>query len=56
MNEVFIDLCRQMLRRDDLSDDGNVDLEGKLDPYGWHSWKKKRRERRERDGTRCVVL
>lgn len=45
-----------MLRRDDLSDDGNVDLEGKLDPYGWHSWKKKRRERRERDGTRCVVL
>lgn len=56
VNEVFIDLCRQMLRKDDLSDFGNDDLEGKLDPYGWYSWRKKRREKREKEGTRCVIL
>ncbi|KAI0534061.1 ras family-domain-containing protein [Xylaria digitata] len=51
VEEVFIDLCRQMLRRDDAGGDHRHD---EYDPYS-HS----RRRRRRRDHshrTKCVIL
>ncbi|KAL2109508.1 hypothetical protein VUR80DRAFT_2350 [Thermomyces stellatus] len=53
VNEVFIDLCRQMLRRDDLSDDMYGDDNDKFDV---HKIGRRRRRRRKEGGTRCVIL
>lgn len=56
VDEVFIDLCRQMLRRDDIHDDSRAD-----DVY-YHksddpSSSKRRRRRKGRDKEhKCVVL
>ncbi|KAH6888157.1 ras family-domain-containing protein [Thelonectria olida] len=54
VDEVFVDLCRQMLRRDDelqaLADDGDG---YKHDMNGSH---KRRRRRRRKDSPRCIVL
>ncbi|KAM7189760.1 putative ras [Naviculisporaceae sp. PSN 640] len=55
VDEVFIDLCRQMLRREDYNDDSRAD-----DPY-YHksadpsSSKRRRRRGRDKDH-KCVVL
>ncbi len=51
VDEVFIDLCRQMLRRDDE----NAVAE-EQDDYKYDSMQKKRRRKRLRDSPRCVVL
>ncbi|SPO03859.1 probable novel protein of ras superfamily KREV-1 [Cephalotrichum gorgonifer] len=54
VNEVFIDLCRQMLRKDDISDDVNDDGHDKND--GVYRIGRKKRRRRKDGGTRCVLL
>lgn len=56
VDEVFVDLCRQMLRRDDDVgfDDGNDDYHH---DGGLGGSQKRRRRRRLRDGNvKCVVL
>ncbi|CAJ2503700.1 Uu.00g110940.m01.CDS01 [Anthostomella pinea] len=61
VDEVFIDLCRQMLRKED-SDDPNVDDDDRFDPYSISYYKKRRRRKeKERGGRdpnrpRCVIL
>lgn len=50
---MFIDLCRQMLRKDDLSDDVHDDGNDKFDVY---KIGRRRRRRRKEGGTRCVIL
>jgi small GTP-binding protein len=54
VEECFIDLCRQMLRRED---EGGVDdaPAHKAEHPAYDSYKRRRR-RRLRDGQRCVVL
>lgn len=57
VDEVFVDLCRQMLRRDDDNDITHED-EDKFDPYSI-SYYKNRRKRKEGGGhnrPRCVIL
>ncbi|KAJ1335771.1 Ras-related protein Rap-1B [Microdochium nivale] len=57
VDEVFVDLCRQMLRRDDANDITHED-EDKFDPYSI-SYYKNRRKRKEGGGhnrPRCVIL
>jgi Ras-related protein Rap-1B len=55
VDEVFIDLCRQMLRRDSSPDDLRDDDYGaKRDEQGQASKRYKRKKRR--DGPRCVIL
>lgn len=49
VEEVFIDLCRQMLRRDDEYN-AQGDADDKYD--NGH----KRRRRRRKQGPRCVIL
>ncbi|CAM1502178.1 Fc.00g041620.m01.CDS01 [Cosmosporella sp. VM-42] len=55
VDEVFIDLCRQMLRRDDEVQ-AQLDAEDsyKYDLGGSH--KKRRRKRRKGDSPRCAIL
>ncbi|KAI0012076.1 ras family-domain-containing protein [Xylariaceae sp. FL0662B] len=58
VDEVFIDLCRQMLRKDDA---GENYLEGdRSDPYSISHYTKRRRrkDRKDRDQhrPRCVIL
>ncbi|KAI1379765.1 ras-domain-containing protein [Hypoxylon crocopeplum] len=58
VDEVFIDLCRQMLRKDDAGENYLEDQEDKFDPYSI-SYYKKRRRRRDKDQShrpRCVIL
>ncbi|KAI1246192.1 hypothetical protein MGN70_013089 [Eutypa lata] len=58
VDEVFIDLCRQMLRRDDAGDNQADDDYGH-DPNLLSYYKKRRRtSRRDRDShrPRCVIL
>ncbi|KAI2466738.1 ras-domain-containing protein [Annulohypoxylon bovei var. microspora] len=58
VDEVFVDLCRQMLRRDDAGENYLEDQDDKFDPYSI-SYYKKRRRRKERDPNhrpRCVIL
>ena len=55
MNEVFIDLCRQMLRKDDLSDDMQDEGNDKLNTIS-QIRQRTRRRRGEPGRTRCVVL
>ncbi|KAI1335292.1 ras family-domain-containing protein [Xylariaceae sp. FL0016] len=60
VDEVFIDLCRQMLRKDDAGE-GPLEEEDKFDPYSI-SYYKKRRRRKDRERAhdphrpRCVIL
>lgn len=53
VNEVFIDLCRQMLRKDDLSEEMQDDGNDKFDMY---KIGRRRRRKRKDGGTRCVIL
>ncbi|KAI0602761.1 ras small monomeric GTPase [Biscogniauxia sp. FL1348] len=57
VDEVFIDLCRQMLRKDDA---GLIDLDegDKFDPSRYYRRRRRRREHRDRDPNRprCVIL
>ncbi|KAI0015210.1 ras family-domain-containing protein [Xylariomycetidae sp. FL0641] len=59
VDEVFIDLCRQMLRKDDSTEDHGDD--DKFDPYSISYYKKRRRRRdkekgRDPDRPKCVIL
>ncbi|KAI1402633.1 ras-domain-containing protein [Hypoxylon fuscum] len=60
VDEVFIDLCRQMLRKDDAGENYLEEQEDKFDPYSISYYKKRRRRReKERDSShrpRCVIL
>ncbi|KAH7176451.1 ras family-domain-containing protein [Dactylonectria macrodidyma] len=54
VDEVFIDLCRQMLRRDDDHQaQADADDGYKYDMGGSH---KRRRRRRRKDSPRCAIL
>ncbi|KAI1263819.1 ras-domain-containing protein [Xylariaceae sp. FL1019] len=53
VDEVFIDLCRQMLRRDDASDRREED---EYDPYSLSSHRKRRRRREKKSTHKCVIL
>lgn len=58
VDEVFIDLCRQMLRRDDAGENYLEEQDDKFDPYSI-SYYKKRRRRKDRDSShrpKCVIL
>ncbi|KAI0201715.1 ras-domain-containing protein [Astrocystis sublimbata] len=50
---VFVDLCRQMLRKEDAGGDASGHRHDEYDPYSHH---RKRRRRRETHRTRCVIL
>lgn len=58
VDEVFIDLCRQMLRKDDDylqsndADDGGF----KFDNFGGSLKRKRRRRLRDREHPKCVIL
>ncbi|KAI4866200.1 ras-domain-containing protein [Hypoxylon rubiginosum] len=59
VEEVFIDLCRQMLRKDDAGENYLEDQEDKFDPYSISYYKKRRRRRgKDRDPNHrpCVIL
>ncbi|KAI0154176.1 ras family-domain-containing protein [Xylariaceae sp. FL1272] len=53
VDEVFIDLCRQMLRRDDANDRREED---EYDPYSLSSHRKRRRRREKKSAGKCVIL
>ncbi|KAH8205632.1 hypothetical protein TruAng_000126 [Truncatella angustata] len=59
VDEVFVDLCRQMLRRDDAGEN-YLQEEPDFDPYSISYYKKRRRQRRERDKDpqrpKCIIL
>ncbi|KAK9416681.1 putative P-loop containing nucleoside triphosphate hydrolase protein [Seiridium unicorne] len=48
VDEVFVDLCRQMLRRDDAGEN-YLQEEPEFDPYSISYYKKRRKQRRDRD-------
>ncbi|KAI5464224.1 ras family-domain-containing protein [Mariannaea sp. PMI_226] len=55
VDEVFVDLCRQMLRRDDdVQATADNDDNYKYDANG--NSQKRRRRRRRKDGPRCLIL
>ncbi|KAI0172538.1 ras-domain-containing protein [Hypoxylon sp. FL1284] len=59
VEEVFIDLCRQMLRKDDAGENYLDNQDQTHDPYSISYYKKRRRRRgKERDPNRrpCVIL
>ncbi|KAI3326954.1 ras-domain-containing protein [Xylariaceae sp. AK1471] len=53
VEEVFIDLCRQMLRRDDIGGDMGGYRGDEHDPYAHY---RRRRRRREHHHRHCVIL
>ncbi|KAI1466536.1 ras-domain-containing protein [Daldinia caldariorum] len=56
VDEVFVDLCRQMLRKYDTTEPYAEDQD-KFDPYSISSYKKRRRRKDgERHRPRCVIL
>jgi hypothetical protein len=55
VDEVFVDLCRQMLRRDDVYDRSADHDDYYAKQEDGHTSGKKRRRRR-RDHHRCVIL
>ncbi|KAI1500644.1 ras small monomeric GTPase [Biscogniauxia marginata] len=57
VDEVFIDLCRQMLRKDDAGFN-DLNEEDKFDPSKYYRRRRRRREHRDRDPNRprCVIL
>ncbi|KAK8073778.1 ras family-domain-containing protein [Apiospora phragmitis] len=59
VDEVFVDLCRQMLRRDDASETYPEDSD-RFDPYSYKYYKDKRKSRKSQNKDphrpRCVVL
>ncbi|OTA99132.1 hypothetical protein M426DRAFT_95000 [Hypoxylon sp. CI-4A] len=60
VDEVFIDLCRQMLRKDDAGENYLEDQDDKFDPYSISRYKNRRRRRgKDRDSShrpKCVIL
>ncbi|KAI1479797.1 hypothetical protein K445DRAFT_232457 [Daldinia sp. EC12] len=60
VDEVFIDLCRQMLRKYDTSEPYVEDQDDKFDPYSISSYKRRRRrkdgERSSSHRPKCVIL
>lgn len=54
VDEVFVDLCRQMLRRDDSHDESRDDLQ-KPEDASTSRKKRNRRKRKDRDH-RCMIL
>ncbi|KAK0717077.1 ras family-domain-containing protein [Lasiosphaeria miniovina] len=55
VDEVFVDLCRQMLRRDDYNEDTRDDDYYQKQEYPASSKKRERRRRKDREH-RCVIL
>lgn len=54
VDEVFVDLCRQMLRRDDLDQPNSVDGDDNLPSS---SSSNRRSRRRRKDGShKCIIL
>ncbi|EFW98633.1 Ras small monomeric GTPase [Grosmannia clavigera kw1407] len=53
VDEVFIDLCRQMLRKDDISPAQAYEDDYK---YEGNASSERKRRRRRRDGHRCTIL
>ena len=56
VDEVFIDLCRQMLRKDDLSDDMLDDRDYKTDHVSKMGRRSRRRRKKTEGGARCIIL
>ncbi|KAI2637690.1 ras-domain-containing protein [Hypomontagnella submonticulosa] len=57
VDEVFIDLCRQMLRKDDAGEHYLEDQDDKFDPYSISYYKKRRRRGKDSSHRpRCVIL
>ncbi|KHN98717.1 krev-1 [Metarhizium album ARSEF 1941] len=58
VDEVFIDLCRQMLRKDDdyLAANGTDDGGFKFDAFRAAHKRRRRMRVRERDNPRCAIL
>jgi len=56
VDEVFIDLCRQMLRKDDDFQLSGDDDALKVDPFGVHKPSHRRRRLRDRTHLRCTIL
>lgn len=56
VDEVFIDLCRQMLRKDDDYGGADDNDDYKYDSVGGSHKKRRRRRLREHSHPRCVVL
>ncbi|KAI1076974.1 ras family-domain-containing protein [Whalleya microplaca] len=59
VDEVFIDLCRQMLRKDDAGEN-YLEEEDRSDPYSIYHYTKRRRRKDKKDRDqhrpRCVIL
>jgi len=57
VDEVFVDLCRQMLRRDDAAET-LAGEEDKFDPYSisYYKNRRKRKDGKEHNRARCVIL
>ncbi|KAK4452888.1 ras family-domain-containing protein [Podospora aff. communis PSN243] len=53
VDEVFVDLCRQMLRRDDAPDNSQDSYYDKGED---HSSSRRRRKRKQKQGPRCTIL
>ncbi|KAI0844316.1 ras-domain-containing protein [Daldinia vernicosa] len=60
VDEVFIDLCRQMLRKYDAAEPNVEDQDDKFDPYSISYYKRRRRrkdgERGSNHRPKCVIL
>ncbi|KFH42751.1 Ras-related protein-like protein [Hapsidospora chrysogenum ATCC 11550] len=56
VDEVFIDLCRQMLRKDDDYGGADDNDDYKYDSVGGPQKKRRRRRLREHSNPRCVIL
>lgn len=57
MEECFIDLCRQMLRKDDEYEANTPDYENGYNKHDSHAGAGKRRRRRIlKDHPRCAIL
>jgi Ras-related protein Rap-1B len=55
VDEVFIDLCRQMLRRDSSPDESREDDYAVKHDDHQHTSKRSKRKKR-RDDSRCIIL
>lgn len=56
VDEVFIDLCRQMLRKDDEQNASMEADEGYKYDHGRSSHNKRHRRKRRKDSPRCAIL
>ncbi|KAI8951826.1 ras-domain-containing protein [Xylaria longipes] len=54
VDEVFVDLCRQMLRKDDAGGDMSGHRNDEYDPYSHYKRRRRRRDHNHRH--KCVIL